>query len=71
MLNNLIHNSSSLPQLSTGGLGGYHFWVGNSSLDFTRGQTIANEKARFDDVIEYRGEDVVLTLPREITVFDI
>jgi hypothetical protein len=32
---------------------------------------VANEKARFDDLKVYSGEDIILTLPKGISMFNI
>ena len=52
---------------------GYHFWVGNSSFMQPNrdGFMVANDKARFDDLQTYMGDDVIITLPKGLTMFDI
>ena len=52
---------------------GYHFWVGNSSFMTPNrdGFMVANDKARFDDLGSYMGDDVIITLPKGLTMFDI
>ena len=52
---------------------GYHFWAGNSpsGIPDRNGEMVANEKARFDDIKFYSGDDVIITLPKSLTVFDI
>ena len=52
---------------------GYHFWVGNSSFmtPDRNGYMVANEKARFDDLQIYNGNDIIITLPKTINMFDI
>ena len=37
----------------------------------TLSQMVADEKARFDEVKSYRSENVILTLPNAMTVFDV
>ena len=32
---------------------------------------VANEKARFDEVKSYHSDDVILTLPNAMTIFDV
>ena len=34
-------------------------------------QMVANEKARFDEVKSYHSDNVILTLPNAMTVFDV
>lgn len=52
---------------------GYHFWVGNSTQmsPDSYGFMVANEKARFDDLKVYNGNDIIITLPKSLTMFDI
>ena len=52
---------------------GYHFWTGNSSYGEPdgSGRMVANEMARFDDLESYNGKDVFLTLPKDVTVYDV
>ena len=35
------------------------------------GFMVANDKARFDDLQTYMGDDVIITLPKGLTMFDI
>lgn len=52
---------------------GYHFWTGASynMMPDKEGTLVANEKARFDDLQMYSGQDVIITLPKSMTIFDV
>ena len=52
---------------------GYHFWAGKSlsGMPDKQGQMVADDKARFDQVKFYGGDDVIITLPGDLNAFDV
>ncbi|XP_021944452.1 protein Skeletor, isoforms B/C isoform X3 [Folsomia candida] len=47
------------------------FWVGTGTEPHTGGRKIPNEKGSLDVLSGYEGEDIEITLPEELTVYDI
>nr|XP_040577912.1 protein Skeletor, isoforms B/C-like isoform X2 [Lepeophtheirus salmonis] len=51
---------------------GYHFWAGNSTKGPNQnGYMIPNEKAQTIDLVSYNGNDIIITLPNHISMYDI